>query len=143
MRSNRIKNVPEIRILHDPVHCVFHYLRTHRLKYSQFVPFYVLSLSSYIGCSYFKQFCDFLLEVVLLILHNIWFKAQSKFSVGSIFLLHFNGLIVGTIFIKILKYFDQMFEVFVCAKFVLELLFKSFANTFLFKLFDSRILCSV
>ena len=142
MWSNHIKNVPELRILHDPVYCVFQYLRAHRLKYLQLVPFHVLSLFSYIRCGNFEQFCDFLLEVMLLVLHNLWCKAQSEFSVSSIFLLHFNCLIIATIFIKIFKDFGQKFEVFICTctEFFFESLFESFVYIFFFKSLDSRIL---
>ena len=143
MWTNQVENIPEIWILHYPIHCVFHYLRAHCLKNIQLTPFNVLGLSSYISSGHSEQPGDFLLEVVFLSFEILGNEAKTNLTIGPCFFLDFNVLVCDSVLIKILKNLDQVLETFVSIEFFLKLFLKGFINVLLLKIFDSCVFCCI
>ena len=107
MRTDHVENVPEVRILHYSIHCVFYYLWTHRFKYLQLTPIDILGLSSYISCGDFQNFGDFLLEVVFFVFEISGDETQIHLA---IVLFNFTAEAIAALLLAILNCFDKMFK---------------------------------
>lgn len=106
MRSDHVKNVPKLWILHDSLNCVFDNLRTHQFEYAQLAPLNVLGLFSDLCRGYFEKFGDFLFEVMLLTFKIFFVESKTDLPVGSSFFLQSDGFILCVVIIKIVQDFD-------------------------------------